>query len=225
MNVEAVMFDLDGTLIDSVPVYLKILDIIIEKVQLPPVSRKTVSKLIKGGVEAWKLLIPEEMKDREDELRPKIIEVAREASLEIFPKEVRLFPGVAELFYELSSKEIKIGLVTSSHARTLNAKLLPLKHKGLDELIDEVISMDDVPKIKPAPDPLVECARRMSVNREKTVYIGDAYVDLRAGKLAGMLTVGVLTGMDDYETLKNEEPDLIVDSILDLRNTFNQNVR
>jgi len=108
-------------------------------------------------------------------------EVAREASREIFPKEARLFPGVSEIFYKLSSKEIKIGLVTSSHARTLNAKLLPLKHKGLDELIDEVISMDDVPKIKPAPDPLVECARRMSINREKTVYIGDAYFDLRAG--------------------------------------------
>lgn len=222
MNVEAAIFDLDGTLIDSVPAYLKILEIILEKVHLPPVPRETVSTLMRGEVEGWKLLIPEEMKDQEDELRPKILAVANEASRKIFPKEVRLFSGVPEIFYELSSKKIKIGLVTSSHARTIEAKLLPLKEQGIDELIDEVISIDDVHKIKPAPEPLIECAWRMNVNRRKSVYVGDSYVDLRAGRSAGMMTVGVLTGMDDYETLKNEDPDLIVANIGDLRNTFNQ---
>ena len=222
MNVEAAIFDLDGTLIDSVPAYLKMLEIILEKVHLPPVPRETISTLMRGGGEGWKLLIPEEMKDREDELRPKILAVANEVGRKIFPKEVRLFSGVPEIFYELSSKKIKIGLVTSSHARAIEAKLLPLKEHGIDELIDEVISIDDVHKIKPAPEPLIECAWRMNVNRGKSVYVGDSYVDLRAGRSAGMMTVGVLTGMDDYETLKNEDPDLIVAKIGDLRNIFNQ---
>lgn len=52
------------------------------------------------------------------------------------------------------------------------------------------------------------------------VYVGDTRVDIRAGNAAGMKTVGVLTGFDDYDALKNELPDAIIDSIAQLCETL-----
>ncbi len=218
MQFEAVIFDLDGTLIDSVPAYLKILEVIVKRLNLQPVSKEVVSELMKGGVAPWEVLTPQGMKDRKEEFRERILEIARGVGRELFQREVKLIPGVSEVFFQLSEKEIKIGLVTSTHAKFLDGKLLPLKEQGIDELIDVVITIEDAPELKPAPDPLIECARRMGVAREKCVYVGDNTVDLKAGKAAGMTTVGVLTGIDDHETLKREDPDFIVDSVFDLRN-------
>lgn len=217
MKFEAVIFDLDGTLIDSVPAYYKLLEIVVERLNLPPVSKGMVSDLMKGGVNAWEILTPPEMKDRKEEFRKQIFQVSREAGRELFQKEVDLIPGVAEIFSQLSEKKIKIGLVTSTHTQFLDEKMIPLKKKGLDKLIDVLIGIEDAPKVKPAPDPLIECARRMGVARAGCIYIGDTSIDLKAGKAAGMATAGVLTGLDDHETLKREDPDIIVDSVFDLR--------
>jgi phosphoglycolate phosphatase len=52
------------------------------------------------------------------------------------------------------------------------------------------------------------------------VYVGDTRVDIRAGRAAGMGTVGVLTGFDDCQSLKNESPDAIIDSIAQLNETI-----
>lgn len=220
MKIEAVIFDLDGTLIDSVPAYFKILEVIVSRLNLPPVSKEAVSELMREGMAAWEVLIPEEMKDRKEELRQEILRLSMEISPEVFQKEVELIPGAPEIFSQLSESEIKIGLVTSTHAKFLDGKLLPLKNRGIDKFIAEVITIEDTPEVKPAPDPLIECARRLGVAEEKSVYVGDSYVDLRAGKAAGMMTVGVLTGVDDYETLKREDPDMIVESIFDLQNKW-----
>ena len=155
---------------------------------------------------------------RKEDFRERILEISRGFGRELFQREVKLIPGVSEIFFQLSEKKIKIGLVTSTHAKFLDRKLSPLKEQGIDKLIDVVITIEDAPELKPAPDPLIECARRMGVAREKCVYVGDNTVDLKAGKAAGMTTVGVLTGIDDHETLKREDPDFIVDSVFDLRN-------
>jgi len=79
-----------------------------------------------------------------------------------------------------------------------------------------VITLDDVEHRKPSGDPLLECARRIGENPGTCAYIGDTTGDMVAGKAAGMRTIGVLTGLDDYETLKAEGPDMIVESVSQL---------
>jgi HAD superfamily hydrolase (TIGR01509 family) len=216
MKLESVIFDLDGTLIDSVSTYFKMLDIIMERVNLPPVSKEVVMEIMKGGYEVWDLLIPENMRDRKAELLKRIMDVGQEVGRQMFQEEVKLIPGVPQIFSKLSANHIHIGIVTSTHARYLEGKMLPLKKNGIYDLIDAVIVIEDAPKIKPAPDPLIECARRLGVSRDKCLYVGDSQVDMKAGKAAGMMTIGVLTGTDDYETLKAENPDKILDSVNEL---------
>jgi phosphoglycolate phosphatase-like HAD superfamily hydrolase len=57
----------------------------------------------------------------------------------------------------------------------------------------------------------------LNTTEEECIYVGDAHVDMKAGKAAGMITIGVLTGIDDYETLVREEPYTILDSVYELR--------
>ena len=99
-------------------------------------------------------------------------------------------------------------------------KLVPLEQAGIDKLMEFIITADDVLKKKPAAEPLVLGSAKLGVASGKCAYVGDTRVDVRAGKAAGMKTVGVLTGFDDYDTLSNEKPDAIIDSIAQLNQTL-----
>ncbi len=220
MDIEAAMFDLDGTLIDSVPVYYRLMESILEIVGLPPVPKSVVAEFMIGGQDVWHKVIPEDIKDRKDALIEKCITVGREISANVFKEEVKLIPGVPEVFSLLSDRKSKIGVVTSTDARNIERKMTPLAQNGIKDMVDVVIGIDDVPRMKPAPDPLIECSRRLGVPVEKSLYVGDSHVDIRAGKAAGLMTVGVLTGLDDYETLKREDPHMILSSVSDLQNLF-----
>jgi phosphoglycolate phosphatase-like HAD superfamily hydrolase len=68
---------------------------------------------------------------------------------------------------------------------------------------------------------LLECARRLGENPGKCAYVGDTTGDIVAGKAAGMRTIGVLTGLDDYQALKGEDPDMILDSVSQLQEQLN----
>jgi phosphoglycolate phosphatase-like HAD superfamily hydrolase len=62
----------------------------------------------------------------------------------------------------------------------------------------------------------LECARRLGEKPEKCAYVGDTTGDIVAGRAAGMRTIGVLTGLDDYESLREQDPDVILDSVSQL---------
>lgn len=62
---------------------------------------------------------------------------------------------------------------------------------------------------------MIDCGKRLGVAMDKSVYMGDSRTDIRAGKAAGMKTIGVQTGMDDYESLKKENPDRIIDGVVE----------
>ncbi len=83
-------------------------------------------------------------------------------------------------------------------------------------LMEEIITADDTSRKKPAADPLIECSKRLGIAAGKSVYVGDMRLDIKAGKSAGTKTIGVLTGFADFESLKTEEPDAIINSIAEL---------
>ncbi|MGD8963320.1 MAG: HAD-IA family hydrolase, partial [Desulfobacterales bacterium] len=98
----------------------------------------------------------------------------------------------------------------------LKTKMLPLKNADVDKLIEVIITSDDVEERKPAPDPLILCAKQLELKPANCVYVGDTTTDMKSGKAAGMHTIGVLTGFDDYDALNKEQPDAIIDSIRNL---------
>ena len=216
LNVDAVMFDLDGTLIDSVPIYYKIIDIVFTKIGVPAVSRETLMEAMDDGDFDWNRVLPADMKSRKVELTLKARGIVDEIAPPMFHKQIKLIPGTDDLFKEIAITGIKIGLVTSTPAQMMAVKMIPLSKAGLEKQLEAIVTADDVRQKKPSAEPLVQCSQKLGVPLKKCVYVGDTRVDIRAGKAAGMKTVGVLTGFDDYDALKKETPDAIIDSITQL---------
>lgn len=216
---DAILFDLDGTLIDSTEAYFMIMEIAFQRIGVPPVSRKRILNAVVDGAFLWDEVLPATDPREKDALITKAWGIIREIYPRIFQDQVDLFPGVVDVLKDLKAGGVKIGIATSTPRNQLEIKLLPLRDSGADRFFDAVIAADDTKRRKPAADPLLECVRQMDTEPDRSIYIGDTRADIRAGKAAGMVTIGVLSGIDPYETLKMEEPDLIIKSVVELRDT------
>lgn len=220
LQVDAVIFDLDGTLIDSIGIYYKIVDVVFQKLNLPPVPREAFAAATKDGDFDWDCVLPDHTRDRKDELIKEATAIIYDIYPQMFGKDLKLIPGADAVLKQISSDGMKIGIVTSTPREGVSYKLQPLKKAGVEKLIEVIITADDVQNKKPAAEPLVECGRRLQVDPRQSVYVGDTRVDIKAGKAAHMRTIGVLTGFDDYISLQEEQPDAIVHSVMDLPKTI-----
>lgn len=213
LTVAAVIFDLDGTLIDSIDIYFRIVENALERLGLPPVSRTKILTAAESEDFKWELVLPQEIQLRRASIIEEAWGVINEIAPQMFADDLDIIEGADGALKMVSAKGLKIGLVTSTQKHYLETKMLPLKNAGVDDLIEATVTSDDVDKRKPAPDPLVLCARKLALKPAECVYIGDTATDMQAGKAAGMQTIGVLTGFDDYDALSKEQPDAIIDSI------------
>jgi len=220
LKVEAVLFDLDGTLIDSAPIYYQIIDIVFERLGVPPVSRKTLQEAMDDGDFDWDYVLPDPMKSRKEELIAEARKIIDDIAPPMFRRQIKLIPGAAEICKKIAAQGMKIGLVTSTPTDYISVKLTPLREAGVENLLQVIITADDVVNKKPHAEPLIKGSKDLSVAIEHCVYVGDTRVDIRAGNAAGMKTVGVLTGFDDFKALKREKPDAIIDSIAQLDETI-----
>ena len=216
LNVTAVIFDLDGTLIDSIDIYFRIVENALERLGLPPVSRNKILAAAESEDFKWELVLPQEVQSRQANVIDEAWAIINEIAPRMFADDLEILEGADVALKKVSAKGLKIGLVTSTQKHYLETKMLPLKTAGVDNLIETIVTSDDVEQRKPAPDPLVMCAQKLALETASCVYIGDTATDMQAGKAAGMQTIGVLTGFDNYNTLKKERPDAIIDSIRNL---------
>ena len=215
-EVNGVLFDLDGTLIDSAPIYYQIIDIVFERLGVPPASRETLQEAMDDGEFDWDFVLPENMKNRKDKLVAEAREIIDDIAPAMFRKQIKLIPGAAEVCKKIAKQGKLIGLVTSTPGDYISVKLGPMRKAGIENLLQVIVTADDVVNKKPHAEPLIKGSQKLGIAVDKCVYVGDTRVDIRAGNAAGMKTVGVLTGFDDYGALKKENPDAILDSIAHL---------
>ena len=97
------IFDLDGTLIDSVPAYFGLTENILQRIGLPPAPRQTITKVMVQGMDAVEEMIPAEMMHRKNELIEKFIVNGRKALRHMFLNEIKPIPGIEELFSAISN--------------------------------------------------------------------------------------------------------------------------
>lgn len=213
-SIRAIIFDMDGTLIDSIDLYHIILKDIMETLGMEmPFSRELLFESLSHGVKLSDIIFPPDMNNRE-----KIVErfrtLAMDAFREIFSRgDVKLIDGVSPLFEKLRRRGFFLAIATSS----MTEMVVPfLKAKNLHPYLHCVLGRTEVPQLKPFPDPLLKCMEILNVQPHETVYVGDSAVDIQAGKAAGTWTVGVLTGTSDLKRLKSEAPDAILDTVGDL---------
>ena len=216
LNVEAVLFDLDGTLIDSIESYYRIVEIALKELGFPSVSRKRILQASQRDPFDWSEVLPDIPGKTLEETSKKIWPVLEKIYPEEFLKNVHPFPCTRSILETLHAAKIKIAIATATNKKFINDKMNILDQTGVSNLIEFVICGDDVKRKKPYPDSLLLCQERLGITSDKCVYIGDMGTDIDAGKAAGMKTIAVLTGFETRKELEAKQPDAILTSIADL---------
>jgi pyrophosphatase PpaX len=199
-----VLFDLDGTLIDSGPIILASMQHAVRTVLDREIAREELAATIggQGLVAQMTQLAP----DRVDEL----IEVYR-AHNDPLHEALEAFAGIVDVLPRLRANGRRLGIVTAKRRRTVALALD--RFPWLEEQFDVVIAHEDTERHKPDPDPVLEAVRRLGASPEDAAYVGDSPFDIRAAKSAGAFAIAVSWGgIHTDERLLAENPDAFVHS-------------
>ena len=201
MRHSTVLFDLDGTLIDSGAVILASFRHATRTV----LGRVIPDEVLMAGVGGHGMHA--QMREFDEQRVDELVDVYRQHNLSIYG-DVRAFAGIEELLARLRDEGRQLGVVTVKARRTvaLTFELLPL-----GGYFDTVVTGDDTERHKPDPEPLLIALERLGASARAAAYVGDSPFDIRAAKAAGMTAVAVgWGGIHPVERLEAEEPDAVV---------------
>jgi pyrophosphatase PpaX len=202
----AVVFDLDGTIVDSVELIVASFQHAIRQVLGREAGREeSIANVGRPLREQMVMLSP----DHADEL----VAVYREFNHREHDRMLSLYDGINDLLYSLDAAGVKLGLVTSKSRYTTQ---MAFDLTGIESYFDFAVCADESPRNKPSPDPIVLCLERLGVPIGRAAYVGDSPADIQAAKAAGVESIGVTWGVFDVETLEAEKPDRLVHTIPEL---------
>ena len=188
--VQAIIFDLDGTLVDSAEDLRAALNRLLADLGLRPIEPTEIKGMIGDGVLKLldrALVAANGDPQQKDALLPRFLEIyhANPATL------TRCYPRVAETLEALRRKEFGMAVVTNKPVFATNKILQAL---GLAEFFPMVVGGDSVQQRKPHPAPLLEAARQLQVDIGQALMVGDNIHDVEAARAAGMRCVAVTYG-------------------------------
>ncbi len=123
-----------------------------------------------------------------------------------------LFDGVIEILQALKQQGLKLGVVTTRSRKDVS---LIMKKCSLENFFDVIVTRDDVFFGKPSPEPVILALKKLNVSANEAVVVGDMPTDIESGKQAGTKTIALLTGLFN-ESLLEASPDLTINSILEI---------
>ncbi|MCL5266068.1 MAG: HAD family hydrolase [Chloroflexi bacterium] len=215
MQFKAVIFDMDGTLVDSLKAYQVAFNNGVAKFGLPPVALREIADRLNDGMLLEQIIV-DLFPDHDD---PAFLKACREeifsAFRDVTEDKTPLLPGTKEVLRTLRAKGMKIGLATGRTTPSERVKNW-LENIGIGEFFDVIVTSDDVAERKPAPDCVVECARLLGVPTAECLMVGDSLADISAAKAAGASVVAVLTGVAGQERLSAAEPMAVLKDLYEL---------
>ena len=192
---QAVLFDLDGTLVDSAPDLAGAINQVREADGLTPVSferlRPMVGSGARGMIGAAYGITPGDA--RYEALKSRFLSVYAQQLLQ----RTTVFEGVWAVLETLERRELRWGIVTNKAYHLAQAVTSGL---GLHPRAGVLIGGDSTPHPKPHPEPLLEACRRLSVDPARCAYVGDDHRDMKAGRAAGMGALAAQWGYIDGGT-------------------------
>ncbi len=183
LPLRAILFDLDGTLLDTAPDMVGALNALRHEKGLEPLAYESVRPVVShGGARVVKTGFPGASAEDHAALLRRFLEIYRGA----LAQGTRLFPGMDRVLHALAGRRLKAGVVTNKPAWLTDPLLEEL---GLRPRFDCVVSGDTVAERKPHPMPLLHAAALAGVSAEECIYVGDAERDVQAAHRAGMPAV------------------------------------
>ncbi len=207
--IELILFDLDGTLVDSSVDITNALNFAIEPFHL---EKMTVERTIGMVGEGLTKLVERMLGEERAELRKEVLDRFISYYSDHLCDFTRPYPGVRDALEELRGYR---KAVISNKRENLSRRLL--EELGLAPYFDVIFGSDSAGERKPSPKPLLKLLDMFSVGPESAVMVGDSGFDVQAGKAAGVRTIAVSYGYRDAASLRS---DLIIDDIRELPSTL-----
>ena len=195
VTIKAVLFDLDGTLVDSLPeIYFGVCETC-RRLKLTPPTKEAVATMIGRGVvvlvERLKryLAVPDGVATERE-----MLDILLEEWNKTKGEKIAFYPGVLDGIRRLREAGIKTAIVTNK-LRSLTEDFVSVR--GIADLFDTIVAGDDCPKSKPAPDMLVRAMAELGITPEAVVMVGDSRNDALAARAAGVTAALVETGYNE----------------------------
>jgi pyrophosphatase PpaX len=208
MRFPTVLFDLDGTLVDSGAIILASLRHATQTVLGQTIPDERLLATVGGSG------LASQMRDFDPERVDELVRVYTEHNKPLHT-DLATFDGMLELLEELKAEGRRLGIVTAKRRATAGLALetVPIAH-----LFDVVVAGDETERHKPHPEPLLTAVERLGASPNDAAYVGDSPFDIQAAKAAGLAAIAVTWGrIHDRERLEQEEPDHIVETPEELR--------
>ncbi len=209
--IKALFFDLDGTLVDTLPLILKSYNSALKKIGFT-LSDKDIVKTCFGNTEeviCEGLGVPNKLKEFKETYFENIKKIFNEG---------KSFPNVADVLDLAKEKEIKLAVISFAYRWYLDKMIGEL---DLTKYLDLVIGFDDVMKPKPNPEAVITACKQLKVEPKNCVMVGDSKKDIEMGKAAGSQTI--LFYPENYDLfynlneLRKSNPDKIISDFSEIK--------
>ncbi|WP_101756863.1 HAD-IA family hydrolase [Oceanicoccus sp. KOV_DT_Chl] len=218
---EAVLFDLDGTLIDTAPDFAVAVNQLRQRHDQPPLAYADIRATVSHGARA---LVTLALKLKEGDHH---FEARRQELLDLYEQHLAvdtcLFPGMKELLDHLEQQKLPWGIVTNKPRRYAEPILAALK---LNERCASLVCPDDVSRTKPDPEPMLLACQQIQCAPTRTLYLGDHRRDIEAGKNAAMKTLAVNYGyIEAHDPADSWQADFYVDHANEIMAVLNRHFK
>lgn len=188
-NYQAVLFDLDGTLVDTAPDFILCLNLLRQEHKLPTLSDTDIRKVVSDGARAM-ISLAFDIKEGDagfDEKKQRFLDLYEHHIAE----KSTLFSGLEQCLQLCQEQNIPWGIITNKPRKY--SELL-LNKLGLMDSLATLVCADDVSKAKPNKEPMLKACNEINLPAEQCLYVGDHKRDIDAGKNANMPTIAAAYG-------------------------------
>ncbi|MFT7860413.1 MAG: phosphoglycolate phosphatase [Sulfurimonas sp.] len=209
-----ILFDLDGTLIDSVPDLAASINFTLSKLNRKLYSTDDVREWVGNGVQTLvKRAISGKKDFQEDEINKNLYEQALPIFLENYEttmcKHTYLYKGVKETLLQLKKENYKMAIITNKPHKFIAPILKQLE---VDDCFELLIGADSLEKKKPDPEPLLHAMNHFGCDKKECVMVGDSKNDIVAAKNAEIESIAVTYGYNYGEDINMYAPTIVVES-------------
>jgi len=205
MSIETILFDLDGTLIDTNELIHKSFEYTFDQYGYS-FSQEEILQF--NGPPLIKTFT-----DINPDLAEDMLETYRKHNLEHHNDYVKLFPNVKETLEILQANGKRLGIVS---AKMRSGVVLGLEVTGIKHFFDAIVAIDDVKNPKPHPEPVLKGLKGLSGKPDSSLMVGDNYHDIESGKNAGLKTIAVGWSLKGEEYLQQFNPTYMIKDMREL---------
>lgn len=192
---QAIIFDLDGTLLNTLEDLMDSVNFALRQFQMPERSLEQIRRSVGNGVRRlMELSVPERLQNPEFE---EVFQAFQTHYTKHCNDKTQLYPGIALLLQRLKAQGVKMAIVSNKYHEAVQE----LKEMYFKEYLSVAIGEKEGIRKKPAPDTVIEALRELEITKEQAVYVGDSDVDLKTAANSGMDCLSVTWGFRTKEEL------------------------